>query len=796
EVSAGLSTGQLLLGQLSINKFNADEAFIGHPIGDADVLIGSRIDRNRALNDDRVAVRIKPVASWRALGFSNLQSTGEHNQPNQQQQWVTVQSVISAGQATFADLFPGVHVADQLQLQRLLQSSADPCQPLPVDRVQRVGQVVAIVNQIACRRFVGRVKPRTGEVIALSGLTQKMDIFEPLDPRQPGCNVPRSELTAFGCSAEQLRRQIFVAELDHWAPVFFMPKARICQRLGERADGRIDIELETRVILEQLGIADSIESVPEELTAADGGVSEQEAARRRDFRDPLHYCIFTVDKAMAQDLDDAVHYRALDGGDCEVGVHIADVSHYVRPGSQVDKIARDRAVSTYLEQRTCHMLPHYLSEHLCSMKPAEDKLAFSIVWRIEPCTGAVRSTWMGKSVVRSCCQLSYPQAQSFIEGHSNLLKSETDVNAAIEMPEAPHTVQAVADSVRAMHQLSKKLLERRVADGALIIDPPKMKFRFGDACNAPPVDFSMEESSDSRSMIEELMVLANCSVARKLRDSSPQLAFLRQQLPPSGRALQNLCRNLAVLGVQLDTASSSSLQASIEQAAKSLDPEMQLYLQKICVAPMPRALNFCIGADAQCPNRWRHYSLNVPVYATFTSPIRRYADIVVHRQLSAAIWAEAGREPEESAKLQDAEPSLTALARHCNKKEKDASEASRRSTELHFAAYLRSQGPLNVVGRVVGVLDKAFDVFLFRSGQVGRIYLDQQDIVEFKLESDHVFPQLMLYFQGCGSEFHRLTLVPKSRVDVLLAGCQLLDGRSLKLALQLKPPACELCGRS
>ncbi|PAA69745.1 hypothetical protein BOX15_Mlig000361g3 [Macrostomum lignano] len=413
EVSAGLSTGQLLLGQLSINKFNADEAFIGHPIGDADVLIGSRIDRNRALNDDEVAVRIKPVASWRALGFSNPCGTAAAGEHQQQQPWLTVQSVISAGQATFADLFPGVQVADQLQLQRLLQSSADPCQPLPVDRVQRVGQVVAIVNQIASRRFVGRVKPRTGE--------QKMDIFEPLDPRQPGCNVPRSELTAFGCSAEQLRRQIqhsaaaqsssggrfsirlqrraaqaadsafgcsaeqlrrqiFVAELDHWAPVFFMPKARICQRLGERADGRIDIELETRVILEQLGIAESIESVPEELTAADGGVSEQEAARRRDFRDPLHYCIFTVDKAMAQDLDDAVHYRALDGGDCEVGVHIADVSHYVRPGSQVDKIARDRAVSTYLEQRTCHMLPHCLSEHLCSMKPAEDKLAFSIVW--------------------------------------------------------------------------------------------------------------------------------------------------------------------------------------------------------------------------------------------------------------------------------------------------------------------------------------------------------------------------------------------------------------------------------
>uniref|UniRef100_A0A1I8I348 RNB domain-containing protein n=1 Tax=Macrostomum lignano TaxID=282301 RepID=A0A1I8I348_9PLAT len=809
EVSAGLASGELITGQVRISQRNFEEAFVSHPNGDSDILITSLIDRNRALNDDEFG---------------------------QQQQPPTVESVLANGQATFAALFPGVVYPDsrgdddgegegdngeESAIAAILKSNADPCQPLPVDKVQRIGQVVAIVRQLANRRFVGYVKPGNSS-------NQPMVLFAPLDSRQPRCLVPRSDLPPmFASRPGDFERTLFVAELaNDWRPECRMPQVRISRQLGNRAAGRIDLELETRVILEHHSI-DAEDFEPDtlaEVAEISADIDSEEVARRRDFRDPSRYCVFTVDPETARDLDDAVHFRELDdgSGDCEVGVHIADVSHYVRPGSKVDALARARATTTYLVQRAYPMLPRRLCEQLCSLNPREDKLAFSVVWRIDPNSCEVKSTWFGKSIIRSCCQLSYQHAQHFIEGHSDMREPQevdlggdaqmadaagqkesgsntteevalmSDLRRASARVEAPHTVQSVADSVRAMHSLAVKLRRQRFSDGALRIDQPRLTFRLAEAptdgadagASAPPIAFSVYELRDSNRMIEEFMLLANCSVAHKLRDSQPDLAFLRRHMPPSERALQALKKTSSALGVQLD-------------AAQVLDSEQHLCLLSLCAKQMQLAKYFCIGS-AKHPDLWRHYALNVPLYTHFTSPIRRYADVVVHRQLCAAVCSDSGLELDQSiVQLAETVESLTDQAQVCNKKKKDAKEAGERSIDLHYAAFVIANGPLDEVGVVIGVLDKAMDVLLTRCGLVRRLYMDQQAPMlrkshEFRAGAVQGCGQLSLHFNGCHSASHHLTLCPMSTIEVVVSSCLSKDD-PMRLKLLLKPPSCDLC---
>uniref|UniRef100_A0A1I8F6R0 RNB domain-containing protein n=1 Tax=Macrostomum lignano TaxID=282301 RepID=A0A1I8F6R0_9PLAT len=377
----------------------------------------------------------------------------------------------------------------------------------------------------------------------------------------------------FASRPGDFERTLFVAELANDLA------SRVSDAAGSNlspawqpAAARIDLELETRVILEHHSID------AERFRTGHIG-------RGRDFRDPSRYCVFTVDPETARDLR---RRCTLSGAGRRVGVHIADVSHYVRPGSKVDAVARARATTTYLVQRAYPMLPRRLCEQLCSLNPREDKLAFSVVWRIDPNSCELKSTWFGK-------------------GRSHV--GPAPRSAPVE---APHTVQSVADSVRAMHSLAVKLRRQRFTrDGALRIDQPRLTFRLAEAptdgadagASAPPIAFSVYELKDSNRMIEEFMLLANCSVAHKLRDSQPDLAFLRRHMPPSERALQALKKTSSALGVQLDLAK-----------------------------------YFCIGS-AKHPELWRHYALNVPLYTHFTSPIRRYADVVVHRQLLRRVWA-------------------------------------------------------------------------------------------------------------------------------------------------------------
>ncbi|PAA84900.1 hypothetical protein BOX15_Mlig007754g3 [Macrostomum lignano] len=854
EVSAGLASGELITGQVRISQRNFEEAFVSHPNGDSDILITSLIDRNRALNDDEVALRIKPVASWRVIGLDPSSAAGldiesTPSKFGQQQQPPTVESVLASGQATFAALFPGVVYPDsrgdddgegegdngeESAIAAILKSNADPCQPLPVDKVQRIGQVVAIVRQLANRRFVGYVKPGNSS-------NQPMVLFAPLDSRQPRCLVPRSDLPPmFASRPGDFERTLFVAELaNDWRPECRMPQVRISRQLGNRAAGRIDLELETRVILEHHSI-DAEDFEPDtlaEVAEISADIDSEEVARRRDFRDPSRYCVFTVDPETARDLDDAVHFRELDdgSGDCEVGVHIADVSHYVRPGSKVDAVARARATTTYLVQRAYPMLPRRLCEQLCSLNPREDKLAFSVVWRIDPNSCEVKSTWFGKSIIRSCCQLSYQHAQHFIEGHSDMREPQevdlggdaqmadaagqkesgsntteevalmSDLRRASARVEAPHTVQSVADSVRAMHSLAVKLRRQRFSDGALRIDQPRLTFRLAEAptdgadagASAPPIAFSVYELRDSNRMIEEFMLLANCSVAHKLRDSQPDLAFLRRHMPPSERALQALKKTSSALGVQLDVGSSGTLQASLGQAAQVLDSEQHLCLLSLCAKQMQLAKYFCIGS-AKHPDLWRHYALNVPLYTHFTSPIRRYADVVVHRQLCAAVCSDSGLELDQSiVQLAETVESLTDQAQVCNKKKKDAKEAGERSIDLHYAAFVIANGPLDEVGVVIGVLDKAMDVLLTRCGLVRRLYMDQQAPMlrkshEFRAGAVQGCGQLSLHFNGCHSASHHLTLCPMSTIEVVVSSCLSKDD-PMRLKLLLKPPSCDLC---
>ena len=613
--------------------------------------------------------------------------------------------------------------------------------------VQKTGKVVSIKE----RKHSGLAG---GYIRKMNDGNPNYFLFSPTDSRVPRMKIPSSQAPPnFRERPELYEGVMFMARLEKWEKVN-MALGQLIKSLGDSSD--ISVRTEALLLENNIDFSEFSEAVLRDLPDNCEGwtIPGPELKRRRDFREA---CVFTIDPATARDLDDALSVRELEDGRLVVGVHIADVSYFVRPGTSLDKAAGDRATSTYLVERVVPMLPRPLCEKLCSLNPHEDRLTFTVEWTINQ-RAEVLSEWFGRTVIRSCAKLSYQDAQALIDEGT-----VTGVEVA-----APHDLEKVGRSVRIINDLAVKLRSRREASGALRLDQPKLCFTLNSDSGLPD-GFKLHQHRASNKMIEEFMLLANMAVARKIYTTFPKIAVLRRHPHPKMDLLDKTMEQLGFLGIEIDGKiltsvikllsllcsglSSTALAQSIDRIKECGDARKLACVTSLLSKPMELARYFCTGLCET--HEYHHYALNVPLYTHFTSPIRRYPDILVHRLLDAAV---TGRQ------LAWRPTDVEQTSQHCNDKRLAAKKVGEASAELFLAVFIAECGPIRQAGVVTGVMDHSLDVLVLEMGVVKRVYVDRCGVSRHSFRRTAGVSYLDFYWE----DSTKLSLTVLSKVDVVL----------------------------
>ena len=466
---------------------------------------------------------------------------------------------------------------------------------------------------------------------------------------------------------------------------------------------------------------------PKDVSPADSlrSIPEREFETRKDLRNER---VFTIDPPHARDLDDALSVKHNDDGTFTVGVHIADVSyfgqyqrhpvsdlltliiHTVKTNTHMDRDAKKRATSVYLVQRAVPMLPPQVSEELCSLQPDAERLTFSALFTMDR-NGNVLAKEMARTIIKSSAKLAYGDAQAVIEGKS---LEESKQYSIVMYGQA----RGVQEDIRLLHELATKLREKRIEAGAIISRKVKISVNVDE--NGQPVDCEPHQRTDANSLIEEFMLLANTTVARIIANGLPEQALLRRHEAPIDRRIEGFINRAKQLGFDFDSGSAADLQKGFENIT---DPDTALCLELLKRRAMQQAKYFCTGMMDIA--KYPHWALATPVYTHFTSPIRRYADIMVHRMLDACLTSPNAND----VKFFLDRDSVARCAQQCNMKKQSAKVAEEQSVHLYLSILIHDlterYGPVVRQARVTGVLDQAFDVVVPEFGIEKRVHVDK-----------------------------------------------------------------------
>lgn len=706
EVSQGLKRGELIQGPIRINPKKYHEAFIPSPDGIRDIFLDGIISRNRCLNGDVVVVQLLPREQWKVVrsdtdcdGASETEApAGKRQTPGKKSKRPPSPDVIVEEQ--YSDQEEIVKKTENINLNAIEGDGVTqdvPSTPNSSGEIlQRTAKVVFIVEQKHSRAATGFLKFLPDKPFAM---------FSPVDHRVPRVNVPLEDCPHdFGSRPGDYLNTLFICRITHWPDDSSFAEGRLAKTLGQAGE----IEPETEGILMEYDV-DFSEFSPEVLgclpQTLPWTIPPEELRKRKDLRKE---CIFTIDPATARDLDDALSCRPLPDGNFELGVHIADVSYFVEEGNALDFIASRRATSVYMVQKVIPMLPRLLCEELCSLNPLTDRLTFSVIWKITP-EGKILSEWFGRSVIRSCVKLSYDHAQSLIDAPEKLFSPEELPPVAPE-----HPVDEIHQAVLNLHAIAKRLRAQRFVGGALRLDQLKLSFTL-DRESSMPQGCYVYQYRDSNKLVEEFMLLANMATAHQIYRSFPQKALLRRHPPPQTKMVDDLQELFDQIGLSIDFSSAGALHTSLHSTLG--DDEYTVARKEVvthmCSKPMQMALYFCTGTLKDEP-LFKHYALNVPFYTHFTSPIRRYADVVVHRLLAASLGC--------GSPLELSGEQVEKQASHCNDRKTASKRVQELSSELFFSVFVKESGPLDSEAMVMGVLDQSFDVLVLRYGVQKRIY--------------------------------------------------------------------------
>lgn len=690
KVSAALKRQELMKGVLRISPRNYELAWVTVPGLKRDVVLEGMLMRNRALNGDIVALEILPKQKWRIM-----KDELDYNGITLDIKYVEE----TTGGLDSLSLSPGNESQSPST-----SASGHIDKPINVDQVpeeflQRTGKVVYIIEKKHSRVASGNLKPFPHPKECPDGC------FSPADSRLPRIRIPRDQCPpGFFDRPRDFENTLLVARIVSWPETSsrdsFLAIGSIARSLGEAGE----IEPETEGILLEYGIDsgpfsdEALACLPQETPWK---IPEKELEYRRDFRDD---CVFTIDPLTARDLDDAVHCKKIQDGRFEVGVHIADVSFFVRRGTALDEIAIERATSTYMVQKVIPMLPRRLCEELCSLNPGEDRLTFSIVWHMSE-KGEILDEWKGRGIIRSRVKMAYEHAQDMIE------KPNRQWNPS-ELPPISDgaTVEQISAQVNQLHKFALRLRRNRFENGALRLDQVKLQFDL-DKETGLPNGYHVHKQRDANKLIEEFMLLANMAIAHHINAAYPETALLRRHPKPHEKQLEDVIEICKSFGINFNGTSSKTIQESLSQFPLS-SPEREV-LVNLTMRPMKNAEYFCTGSVEE--DQYGHYALRVPLYTHFTSPIRRYADVVVHRLLAASLDID---EP-----LNQDPDVIDMIAGHCNDRKLAAKRASELSNELFFGIFVRESGPLEEDGMVLNVMDQSLDILVPQLGVVKRVYL-------------------------------------------------------------------------
>jgi ribonuclease R len=476
-----------------------------------------------------------------------------------------------------------------------------------------------------------------------------------------------------------------LVSIHDWKPKSNYPQAVVQEILG--TPGNHETEIHT--IMATHGLPWNFnKEINEYAMQLKTEIGKDEIAVRRDFRDIL---TFTIDPKDAKDFDDAISFQVLSKDRFEVGIHIADVSHYVEPGSILDKEAYQRATSIYLVDRVVPMLPEKLSNQICSLRPNEEKLTFSAVFEITS-TGEVKSEWYGKTVILSKARFAYEEAQHMISSQTKTIP------ANISLTTTEYTVNDdVFQAIQHLQNIASTRRKNRLKNGAINFNKQEVRFDLDDQNN--PKEVLIKESKAANHLIEEFMLLANESVATYIgnRKQAPPFVY-RVHDEPNEEKLAQFSRIAFGLGYKLNLNTPNTTAKSINLLLQQIDqkPEKNL-LDTLAIRSMSKAIYTTQNIG--------HYGLYFTHYTHFTSPIRRYPDVIIHRLLQHYLTQKT------LPKTDDLEQQL----KHCTDQEILATKAERDSIKFMQVKYISKYIGSTKKGSISGLTERGVFIELEES---------------------------------------------------------------------------------
>uniref|UniRef100_A0ABM5FZK3 Exosome complex exonuclease RRP44 isoform X1 n=1 Tax=Pogona vitticeps TaxID=103695 RepID=A0ABM5FZK3_9SAUR len=622
KLQQGIKSELYLQGTFRANRDNYLEATVWvHGDGDErEIIIQGLKNLNRAVHEDIVAVELLSKDAWVAPSSVVLLDEDDQNEDD--------------------------NVEKEEERENNLKTS------LSKNMLRPTGRIVGIIKR--------NWRPYCGMLSKSQIKESRRHLFTPADRRIPRIRIETRQ-------ASVLEGQRIIVAIDGWPRNSRYPNGHFVKNLGTAGDK----ETETEVLLLEHDVPHQpfSQAVLSFLPQMPWSITEQDMKFREDLR---HLCVCSVDPPGCTDIDDALHCRELENGNLEVGVHIADVSHFIRPGNALDQESAQRGTTVYLCEKRIDMVPELLSSNLCSLR-------------------------------------------------SNV-------------------------------------------DRALTLSSPEVRFHM-DSETHDPIDLQTKELKETNSMVEEFMLLANISVAQKIYNEFSEHALLRKHPAPPPSNYDILVKAAKSKGLEIKTDSAKALADSLDCAESPSFPYLNTLLRILATRCMMQAVYFCSGMD----NDFHHYGLASPIYTHFTSPIRRYADIIVHRLLAVAIGAD-GTYPDLTDKHKLAE-----LCKNLNYRHKMAQYAQRASVAFHTQLFFKNKGVVNEEAYILFVRKNAIVVLIPKYGLEGTVFFEEKDKPKPALVYNDEIPSLTVQ----GTTFH---VFDKVTVNIMLDASN-IQHQKIRMAL-------------
>ena len=679
-IMAGVKNGTLYQGMLNISTYNFLQGTVQVPAFKKPLLILGTRNLNRAFNTDSVIVELLPKDKWKEESSTIIdENLGENDNPDDENDDLAI-------------------VSDKerilLAKEAIKSGEHDETVETVSSKLQPTARVVGIIRR-SWRYYVGQISPSS--VSEDSGNSSKTCFVVMMDKLLPKVRITTRK-------AKELIGQRIVIVVDSWPSNSRYPNGHFVRSLGEIESS----EAETEALLLEHDVEyrpfskNVLDCLPTEGSAwvcPDLETTEDPQLKKRvDLRDKL---VCSIDPPGCVDIDDALHAKPLDNGNFEVGVHIADVTHFVKPNTALDQEGAARGTSVYLVDKRIDMLPMLLGTNLCSLKPYVERFAFSVIWELDSDANIVDTKYM-KSVIKSREAFSYERAQLRIDD-------------AAQQDE-------LTNSMRILLKLSKKLKQKRLDAGALNLASPEVKVHM-DSETSDPNEVEIKKLLETNSLVEEFMLFANISVARKIYDAYPQTAMLRRHAPPPTTNFEvlNDMLNVRKPGMNISLESSKALADSLDRCEDAKDPYFNTLLRIMSTRCMMAAEYFPSGSYGY--PEFKHYGLAVDIYTHFTSPIRRYCDVVAHRQLAGAIGY-------ENLDLSHRDKNkMETIVKNINRRHRNAQFAGRASIEYYVGQVMRNNETEHE-GYVIKCFNNGIVVLVPKFGVEGLIKLETMGDVD------------------------------------------------------------------